>query len=130
MAKLKISPELQKLLVTTTSTDLWCNKYLKMYAEQESKRIDSEMLKIKMETQSTLDEDYIYDGRQVGNSTRLVDLAIQIIFTGKRCQVIDHHGSREANENLAKRIMQRIQVEHPRHAKDITIDNVSGPTGG
>jgi hypothetical protein len=66
---------------------------------------------------STLDgyKEIIDDGRQVGNSTRQIDMAIQIIFGGGECIVEDHHemgNNRKANLNLYNRILNRLKMEH------------------
>lgn len=66
---------------------------------------------------STLDgmEDKITSTRRDGNSTRLVDNAIQIIFSGDICVVKDHvNGGEhiESNKLLFDRILRRIMVEH------------------
>ena len=50
-------------------------------------------------------------GRAVGNTTRLVDQAIQIIFSGKMCLVEDHYKmgqDRRANRALFFLIHKRI----------------------
>lgn len=51
--------------------------------------------------------------RRSGNSTRLVDNAIQLLFTHGWIKVIDHYGGREASKFLFKRVIQRIKNEHP-----------------
>lgn len=60
--------------------------------------------------------------RQSGNSTRQIDLAIQIIFRGNVCVVQDHWEGgehRDANKNLFNRILKRIGQEHERDAHKI-----------
>jgi len=71
---------------------------------------------------NTLDKftDYTY-GRGTGNTTRLVDHTIQILFEGKECLILDHYdfgNNRKANEALINRILRRLDIEH-----DITIEN-------
>jgi hypothetical protein len=66
---------------------------------------------------STLDtyKEIINGGRQVGNSTRQIDMAIQVIFNGNECIVKDHHemgNNRKANLNLYARILNRLSQEH------------------
>jgi len=54
--------------------------------------------------------------RRDGNSTRQIDAAIQIIFNYKVCKVEDHWergGRREGNEILFRRIVDRLEREHP-----------------
>jgi hypothetical protein len=53
--------------------------------------------------------------RRSGNTTRLVDNAIQIIFEGYNCVVRDHHEmgeNRIANKRLFDIIIKRIHSEH------------------
>jgi hypothetical protein len=57
--------------------------------------------------------------RRDGNTTRLIDNSIQIILTGKICVCIDHNDDRRSNEYLYKKIMRRLESEHPHHLKDI-----------
>ena len=66
---------------------------------------------------STLDgaEKLIVSGRQEGNTTRLIDYAIDIIFSGHICKVQDHHENGQhirANQNLFDRIVKRLEHEH------------------
>jgi hypothetical protein len=53
--------------------------------------------------------------RRSGNSTRLIDNAIQIIFSGKVCVVQDHyqHGEiKMINKLLFDRVIKRLESEH------------------
>ncbi len=53
--------------------------------------------------------------RRDGNTTRLVDHAIQIMFSGDICVVLDHHEhgrNRDANVYLLKKIVARLRAEH------------------
>lgn len=65
---------------------------------------------------STLDVGVpILDERRCGNTTRLVDAAIQILFSGNICEVRDHvdNGKHyDANLYLFNAIMRRLSVEH------------------
>lgn len=64
-----------------------------------------------------LPENTIVPGRMMGNSTRLVDHAIQQLFSGKRIYVKDHHEygqHRNANEFLFVKICDRLSQEHQR----------------
>lgn len=64
--------------------------------------------------------------RRSGNSTRQIDRAVQIIFSGKVCKVLDHHemGTNErANKRLFGLIMERICMEHPNVVKHLNIDS-------
>lgn len=63
---------------------------------------------------STLD--FINQDRRIGNTTRIVDKAIQMLFYGEEVIVEDHYQNgkhRQANEMLMKRIMMRLHNEHP-----------------
>ncbi len=53
------------------------------------------------------------NSRLTGRSTRLVDDAIQILFTFGEVIIVDHHGTRESNERLFMRVERRLQAEHP-----------------
>jgi len=71
----------------------------------------------KMEKQSTLENmsNKITSRRRDGNTTRLVDNAIQILFEGKICIVKDHHEygtNRLANKHLFTQILRRLEIEH------------------
>lgn len=53
--------------------------------------------------------------RKDGNTTRLIDNAIQILFKGHICVVLDHHemGKHEgANKDLFNAILRRLDNEH------------------
>jgi hypothetical protein len=53
--------------------------------------------------------------RRDGNTTRLVDNAIQILFRGDICVVLDHHEwgrNHRANKNLFDAILERLHREH------------------
>ena len=58
--------------------------------------------------------------RQNGQTTRLVDEYIQLLFTTGEIHIQDHYPTREANENLMERILDRLQYEHR-----MTKDNLS-----
>jgi len=68
-------------------------------------------------------------GRRVGNTTRQIDYAIQLLFTGHTVVVKDHWYKgerRDPNEYLFYRILDRLALEHSlRHMvehKEIKID--------
>ena len=70
-----------------------------------------------MEKENTLEkmQDKITYRRRDGNTTRLIDNAIQILFSGKICVVLDHHEwgkSRMANKHLFDQILRRLEIEH------------------
>ena len=71
----------------------------------------------KRETVTTLDGQLVKltGSRRDGNTTRLVDHAIQILFSGDICVVLDHHEwgmNRMANEHLMNKVLDRLQHEH------------------
>jgi len=50
-----------------------------------------------------------------GNSTRQIDIAINLLFKGYKVEVKDHweRGThRKANQDLFRRILNRLQFEH------------------
>jgi hypothetical protein len=64
---------------------------------------------------AALDNKMLSMGRATGNSTRMIDLAIQMLFDGFVVEVRDHHEygkSQRANENLYRRILSRFSAEH------------------
>ena len=64
---------------------------------------------------STLDGQEINPARRSGNTSRLVDRAIQIIFNGDICVVRDHTDNGEsklANHHLMQLILMRLNNEH------------------
>lgn len=67
------------------------------------------------EVKNTLEGfEYTYQ-RRSGNSTRQIDMAINLLFKGSKLEVKDHweYGShRKANEDLFRRILKRLQFEH------------------
>lgn len=70
-----------------------------------------------MEKENTLQNmvGKITSRRRDGNTTRLVDNAIQILFSGKICVVLDHHEhgtNRLANKHLFTQILRRLEIEH------------------
>lgn len=58
--------------------------------------------------------------RRNGNSSRQIDHAIQLLFSGKTVAVIDHSGHNIANIDLFKRIIRRLEIEH--HQPKIIVD--------
>lgn len=54
----------------------------------------------------------IKDGRMVGNTTRIIDNAIQTLFTFGRVVACDHYNSRESDLRVFQLILQRLHNEH------------------
>lgn len=53
--------------------------------------------------------------RRDGNTTRLVDFYIQLLFRGYTVKCLDHHKlgeHRESNERLLNLILRRLALEH------------------
>lgn len=65
-------------------------------------------------TANTLEGVYIAPGRMQGNSTRIINNAIELLFKGVKIEIKDHHenGTNNlANHMLADRILRRLQSE-------------------
>jgi hypothetical protein len=62
--------------------------------------------------------------RASGNSTRQIDLAIQLLFQGKIVKVEDHaaYGRRMVNDLLFDRILDRLYHEHGHMFNNIKYD--------
>jgi hypothetical protein len=70
-----------------------------------------------MDKKSTLKEALgeMYLKRSSGNTTRLIDTAVQIIFSGYICVVRDHYNRGNdlmANTILFEKIQMRLHLEH------------------
>lgn len=64
---------------------------------------------------STIDESIIHSGRMVGNTSRQINLAIDMLFKRNTVIVRDHyeHGkNKEANKRLMSLIIKRLQTEY------------------
>jgi len=64
---------------------------------------------------NSLDGVFIQTGRRVGNTTRIADNAIKLLFSGKKVIVHDHaHKARLAHPNnyLMDMIRSRLKFEH------------------
>lgn len=69
-----------------------------------------------IDTVSTLEGFTVVYGRRVGNTVRLIDHAIQLLFSGKAIVCCDHYknGAHDlANKDLFYRILDRLHREHP-----------------
>jgi hypothetical protein len=86
--------------------------------------------KVAKETVSTLRPEYehlIVSGRAQGNTTRQTDLAIQLLFQGKRVLLHDHHeyGNNErANKNLFQKVRERLICEHHIPRDKVKVDKI------
>jgi hypothetical protein len=60
--------------------------------------------------------------RQDGNTTKLIDHAIQLLFEHKSVVIVDHYDSKIAHEYLFERVLKRLEFEHPwiKIKRDIT----------
>ena|ERR1035437_3819455 len=81
---------------------------------------------------STATDFITVDGRRKGNSTRQIDKAIQDLFNHGAVYVSDHYigekgsdteGHHKMSERLLKRIVRRIEFEHP--GTDILVDQLN-----
>lgn len=63
--------------------------------------------------------------RRDGNTTRQIDFAIQKLFEGYRVRVIDHYGTRQANENLFDKILWRLNTEHEYYTQAMLEVNIN-----
>lgn len=67
------------------------------------------------EVRNTIDGADIRAGRRCGNSTRQIDLAIDLLFSGFKVDVKDHFDNgcmRESNRLLFEHILLRLDREH------------------
>ncbi len=63
--------------------------------------------------------------RRDGNTTRLIDNAIQILFRGKVCVCLDHYEmgrNRNANRDLFEKILHRLSSEFNLSTKEVRVD--------
>jgi hypothetical protein len=63
---------------------------------------------------STLEGVYISSERASGNTTRIINNAIELLFKGYKINIVDHYdygNSSQANRMLADRILKRLQSE-------------------
>jgi len=80
----------------------------------------------KKEFESTLQiAKQITSRRRDGNTTRLADIGIQIIFSGNICVCLDHHengSNRMANKLLFNKILMRLITEHQLPEHKLRVD--------
>ena len=63
--------------------------------------------------------------RRDGNTVRLIDNAIQILFRGKVCVCLDHHEmgrNKNANKDLFKQVLYRLEREFNIDGKRVRVD--------
>lgn len=63
---------------------------------------------------STLRGVIIVSDRRAGNTTRIVDNAIQLLFEGECIRCEDHHNTRKSHCDLFVLVERRMNLEHPR----------------
>ena len=61
--------------------------------------------------------------RKTGRSTRLADEYIQSLFKKRKIIVMDHYPSKEANMFLFRKILRRLEFEHPNLSRFIKSDS-------
>ncbi len=85
-----------------------------------------------MKNENTLSLETLTNKRKDGNTTRQVDYAIQLLFSGKTCLVTDHCSTyglpdstvHRQSKELCWRILRRLKTEHNLTVgKDIDFDN-------
>lgn len=65
-----------------------------------------------------------YTGRRCGNSTRIIDKAVQTFFINDWCWIKDHHDSHAAHQHTAQRFIDRLQFEHRLKKENLTLFSV------
>ena len=78
----------------------------------------------------------IKDGRRIGNTTRAIDHAIQLLFSGCKVFILDpwQNGRNEnANKDMFRRTLDRIKREHTPleikfDSKALTIELIDSAT--
>lgn len=77
------------------------------------------------EIKSTLDRNSLVPGRAVGNTTRQVNDAIDLLYAGYTVKAEDHYalgGDRNTNKLLLDRILKRLLFEHQVDLNRVKID--------
>lgn len=66
--------------------------------------------------------------RRSGRTTRLVDKAIQDLFTTGMARIVDHYPSHLADKQLLYLVMRRLELEHYNAAQHVEISRSNGIT--
>lgn len=61
-------------------------------------------------------------GRRQGNTTRMVDMFVQDFFDTGKCNIYDHHNTRESIKRVFNMVLERLAREHGIDTKDVMID--------
>lgn len=61
-----------------------------------------------------LPKEAIHPWRNAGNTTRIVDHIIQLLFAGHRVLVTDHTPFDAMHKRTASIVLKRLSIEHPR----------------
>lgn len=56
-----------------------------------------------------------------GNTTRILDLAVQEFFMKRRVSFDDHHKTEESRRRVLKMFLHRLQVEHGIRREDLNF---------
>lgn len=75
---------------------------------------------------TTLDGFRMEEGRAKGNTTRLADKAIQLLFEGNKVACLDIYrfgSDRQSNMLLMNKILRRLRVEHDIDTSELIIDD-------
>ena len=59
-----------------------------------------------------------------GNTTRIVNNAIQLLFNGDSILVLDHYNTVSSNQRLLKLIQKRLYDEHHITSEDLDINSI------
>lgn len=60
--------------------------------------------------------------RRSGNTTRLVDTAIQNLFRGETILCLDHNGHNTADTTLMEKILRRLSIEHSIDRDEVVVN--------
>lgn len=64
--------------------------------------------------------------RASGRTTRLIDKAIQDLFTSGKAEIKDHVYNYKAGKALAEKVLVRLKYEHPSAYKHVEKTEVRG----
>lgn len=61
-------------------------------------------------------------GRRVGNTTRMIDNAIQELFENGKARMVDHFDTRDLTVRWRAIVSQRLRYEHHLKLEDFTFE--------
>lgn len=68
----------------------------------------------------------MHTARRSGNTTRMVDHYIQVLFKEHKVTVKDHSGFDKEDDRVTNIIIQRLQNEHRMNNKDFMVGKLEG----